>query len=331
MTWFGNSAASPGSSPRWEPSWAFFRKGKLNVKIGDYLTPISWQFERVPLGDLGFAFVVCRLEAGGSRAEGQGYALGAGAAMRQAFAEAWERLWVLRAAQGLVPEIGPVTSSNGFAAGATDAAAQTAARAELIERALLLAAWRSRSGWRPTGPTGIAATLLAKVLRGHGWNLRLFRLNGGSLGAVLAGLACHGELGAVFDTVYLGDSREHSKGAAKLLRSLLRSALLIESDEGDSWTLPAFGKPEDHARFYRRSENLQAFAFLASSKSAAGILTLPNPEELRTKLLFPAGVMPAVAVASHPSWPPLTWGQQSVGWQDDDSQKGGNPWPHPLA
>ena len=333
MTWLGSKDINTEAlKARWQPSLAWFRKGSTNVTLDGVLVPLTWHFEHVSPGNLGFAFIQCHLEGAGTTTEGQGYALNATVAMRQAFAEAWERLWVIRAANGHISGVGLVTSSNGFAAGATDDDAIAAARGELIERALLLAAWRSRSGWQPRKKVvGVAARLLAALLRGHGWSLSLFRLDGGQLGSVLAGLARHEQQGAVFDTVYLPDSMDDGRHMAKLVRSLLRSTLFTAPDHHTSQAFPLGGKPEDHAFFYRQPSNAAAFAFLDGVIASSGKLTLPEPESLQINLLASAGLTPAVAVATHPTWPTLSWGQHSIDAQTGPNQEGGNPWPHPLA
>lgn len=334
MMLFGNKReVSSTASAHWEPSLAFFRQGKAIVAMDGTPIPLRWSHQRLHEGNLGFAFVTCDMDAGGVTTEGQGYALSATNAMRQAFAEAWERQWVWRAAGGVVAGVGAVTSSNGFAAGATDEEARVAARGELVERALLLAAWHSRCGWQPRGLTSFAATLWARILKGHGWHLSLFQLDGGPLGSALAGLARHAQLGAVFDTVYLPNSTQRAHCEAKLLRSLLRSTLFTPDAAKAPYALPLIGKPEDHALFYRQPAHMAAFAFLEDPRSALGRLTLPDPSPLalRCKLIFAAGELPAVAAASHPTWAPLTWGQQSIGGLGGDGKEGSNPWPHPLA
>ena len=332
MTSFGSDIRhTHDSTARWAPQLAFFRKGQSFVTISGRTMTVYWHFERIHLGHLGFAYVICHLHTAEMNTEGQGYALSAGAAMRQAFAEAWERLFVLLGAEGLVDGIKRVTSSNGFAAGATDEDAKVAARGELIERAILLTAWRSRRGWHPVNITSFAASFLKTILRGQGWTLNLFRLDGSGLGSVLAGLARHEEKGAVFDTVYL-PRETHSAGAeSKLLRSLLRSTLFASGSCNIQPSLPVVGKPEDHAYFYRQTANNVAFAFLNSLESSAEPINLANPDDVQTTLLNPAGPMPAVAVASHPSWPTLSWGLQSLASYGCGTEKGVNPWPHPLA
>jgi hypothetical protein len=291
--------------------------------IGNGEVTVKWTFERIKRSDIGFSFVICRMNALDLHVEGQGYALYSMMALRQAFAEAWERLWVWHAAAGRTPGLEHVTSSNGFAAGQTDERAIASARGELIERAIFLEAWRTRRGWRPAALTTLSARLLSRVVAAHGWKVTTFRLVGKHLGTVIAGLARHTSGASIFDTVYAPDQRSHKGSEAKLMRSLMRSAIFGSTSMPDGWTLPEVGVPEDHGHFYRDPANASAFDFLQDLRSMAGTITLAAPEAITTRLVFSAGNLPAVAVATHPTWPQLAWGKRSI--------QEGNPWPHPLA
>src|SRR5688572_20459432 len=101
----------------WKPSLVFFRNRAAKAGVGD----LTWTFRSIHDGKLPFKFLRCDLVAGDLNVTGQGYALSLRAAMIQAFAEAWERLWMHKTIQSEgQAELRHLRSSNGFAAGPTD-------------------------------------------------------------------------------------------------------------------------------------------------------------------------------------------------------------------
>jgi hypothetical protein len=237
---------------------------------------------------------------GGEQAVGYGTALLEEDAIKKARGEAWERLYLQRLAR----ERTNILSSNGFAAGKTLNQAQSAARLELIERAVLLEAWRSQSGWKEA-KLSFSAHLLAACFNALGWKVRVFELLHQGEFRVHAGLAEHPIYGATFDTsATLG----RDSGTDKVLKSLLRQISLTQFQSERKMTretLPAHGKPQDHALFYSNPANRIAFSFLESDGAKIPLpftgIDLIQIEQLPT----PPGA-PFVARATHPDWPALT-------------------------
>lgn len=299
----------------WVPTWQFLRRGHASSGPFDSNAPVTWSFERQSRKGLGCAFVVCSMAHGNLRAVGQGYAMVARNAMVQAFAEAWERLWVVHMSGRAA-----ISSSNGFAAGKSDAAARDGARGELIERAILQEAWANQRGWCRVPIRSVKAALSEALLERQEWRVRTFELQESKLGDVLVGLAQHYDYGAVLDAAFLGPDADRSATEAKLLRSISRAVAFRSTI--CQFELPIDAEPSDHSRFYSQPASRAAFSFL-DAETGPGQLSLRDPDAISVKLLYPAGSFPAVAMATHVAWPALTWGKSSI--------RGVNKWPHPLA
>ncbi|MBI4925718.1 MAG: hypothetical protein HY843_07320 [Bdellovibrio sp.] len=55
------------------------------------------------------------------------------------------------------------------------------------------------------------------------------------------------------------------------------------------------GKPLDHAHFYLKPENLSAFDFLNNKTCQDGVVELPQPENIHSRLVISVTDFPAVA------------------------------------
>src|ERR1044071_3857842 len=115
-----------------------------------------------------------------------------------------------------------VRSSNGWASGRTPAAAQEAARSELIERAVFLEAWNRRVGWDLVKVRGVLNHVRSASLKRLGWDVRLFRLTERRLGEVYCGLGTTAAGGAIFDCCHRLPGTNAARSQGKVLRSLLR-------------------------------------------------------------------------------------------------------------
>ena len=323
---FGNSALQDSETKNWRPNMAFFRRQRATVTLsGTAPSAASWRFQSISDGRLPFHFLRCELTVDGTTAIGQGYHGLLKISMRQALAEAWERLWLTRPQKADQGENAiDYPNSNGFAAGATASGAKESSRAELIERAMVLTAWRSMRGWHPYTTSSLFAKLLCSGLRANNWRIRLFELRDTNLGSVVVALAESQRRGAIFDSVFVGHARDRRHFEAKLLRSITRVTLFNRSKfHENSGSFPDRGSPQDQASFYAKPVNLTAFKFLDGVYSTSGGTNLANPDDIKTTLLCGVSEMPAVAVSHHVLWPRLTWGKESI--------EGENPWPHPLA
>ena len=318
--WFG-SKKNPDKY--WKPGLAFLRSQKSDVSLGNgFKMPITWQFSEIGTARLPFHYIRCDMKLFEFETAGQGYSTSLVQAMRQALAEAWERMW-LRIPQK-IHQIGDFdfSSSNGFAAGATGSTALNSARDELIERSVVLTAWQNMTGWQPARPKSLTFKLLRSALINEGWTVRLFKIEEVTFGPVLALLATHPEKGSVFDSKTIGDL-PISRCESKLIHSVFRSTFAQSKFEQDIHALPDSGGPQDQAAFYRNPLAIQAFAFLDQIEAQQGIIELPDPQNVRQQIFFASASMPAVAVATHSQWPVLSWGKESIA--------GKNSWPHPLA
>jgi hypothetical protein len=247
---------------------------------------------------------------------GYGISINEKQAVQKAYGEAWERLWMLLLAAnpGSFPQ---VRSSNGFAAGNQNQSALISSKNELIERAVLLAAWSKKYGWKRSTQIKPKQLLTFFALRLKGWKLNLFDISS-SIGTVKACLAIHPEFGTVFDTCFSDNSLQSEN---KVILSVVKNTFFAK--KVDSFNLPEVGSPEDHSKFYSDPKNSTAFNFLLDKGSSTQKIELCNIQDIESRLVVSAGVFPAVALSSNNSWPELTWGAQSI--------CGINPWPHPLA
>jgi hypothetical protein len=300
----------------WLADEAFFNRGsEVWISPDGISIPVKWKFTRYKSLFMGFHAYSCELEALGLSALGLGSAESPLIAARKAFAESWERFWMLKESN----DQNKIISSNGFAAGATNAQSMRNSRIELVERKIFLDAWKSMQGWRRSSFDKLKHKLLLLNLRARGWDTYLFEISS-NLGNLMACLAVHPNHGAAFDIALSGISNDVD---LSLLRAVSLSTYALKNQAFAE--LPNNGRPEDHARFYSQPIHLKAFDFLLkpSSESTFTDLEISNSDSIITKQIVHAGNFPAVAKSYHPTWEPLSWGKVSI--------KGKNPWPHPLA
>lgn len=316
---------SNGSS-RWSLDLGFVRKGAARVKspLDGTAMDLRWSILSVPTGVLPISVVECRLSGLGRTVHGYGDSLFYRGSLTQAFAEAWERLCFDLYKDGPSSGADGATSSNGFACGATAREAVEAARSELIERAVLLAAWHSRHGWAKDTPTGFLPRVLASLLESRGWEVSLFRITERRLGLVSCAFGLRPGGGVLFDSCYQRPGMSPAAAQTKVLRSLLRSALVQEKAPVSPAPLPESGGPQAHRAFYADPAHGAAFDFLRELEDDPQPVELGGYGAVRTSVLDEVADFPRVAVASNHRWPRLAWGRESM-------QEGGNEWPHPLA
>jgi hypothetical protein len=280
---------------------------------------VSWSFTElrrsVPLGTT----VACELRIGAERHFGYGDRLLRHQACLVSLAEAWERRWFHAIGGSL-----DLASTNGFAAGPTDDEAIARSQDELLDRSLMLTAWRSMTGWTPWRPRSAASRILKSVLAARGWHVRLFTISEPDLGvSTLAAFAFHELYGLAFDSVPVrrGMPRDcHVTKALVALSRVIEQQMRTKPPLG--YCFPEVGGPEDHRFFYADGANARSvWEFLPTLKP--GVVTLEKAAPAESVILFPAGHLPAVAVTTNRAWPTLSWGRASV--------QGANPWPHPLA
>ncbi|MDX6769067.1 MAG: YcaO-like family protein [Elusimicrobiota bacterium] len=316
---------SAGSS-RWSIDLSFIRKGSARIRspLTGGAEDLRWSIFTVPSKLLPISIVGCRLTGMGREAEGIGDSLMYTDSLTQAFAEAWERLWLDLLRDRPIGSTGLPRSSNGFACGATPGEAEASARAELIERAVYLTAWNSRKGWEKVPTAGLLNRAHLASLEYLGWGIDLFRLSEVRLGDVICGLGRGAADGVLFDCCYQRPGVPLKDVQSKVLRSLLRSAVVRDGKPSSYAPLPASGGPESHRSFYMNPENRAAFKFLESRHGTAEPIEVGGYDDVETSVLVDIEGFPCVAAATNPHWPRLSWGSESL-------QEGGNPWPHPLV
>lgn len=304
----------------WTGTANFLSKGKANwIDSVGSAVEINWNFIEYKSLRLPFITYECVMSGWTFFSQGTGVAQNRNEAIRKAFAEAWERIWVKKLCNSKSwvdrhPDLYLPMSSNGFAAGDTDLMAQTNARNELIERAIFLKAWSEKSGWQTINFKKLKNKITALGMRLKGFEPHLYSINS-NCGTVLACL-CFFKKGISFDTklVFALDDAETA-----VLHSVLKSSQIEQKTIQSQ--LPEVGVPEDHLNFYATRSAREAFDFL--SKSNSTLIELQNVENITGELIVPAGQFPAVAYAFNAHWQPLCWGRKSI--------TGGNLWPHPLA
>lgn len=316
---------SSGSS-NWSLDLNLIRKGGAQIKspLTGRTEQLNWSVIKVPAKLLPISVVECRFVGMGRTVFGYGDGLLYTDSLTQAFAEAWERLWFDLLRDGPYGADGALRSSNGFACGATPQEAEAAARSELIERAVYLTAWNTRNGWIPIKSTGLLNRVLLTSLDVLGWEIALFRLSEETLGDVICGLSTRKTGGVLFDCVYQRQGVAMGQAQSKVLRSLLRSAVVLANSPASFAPLPERGGPRSHSDFYMDPANLVAFDFLKERISTAERIKLAGCDHTETRVLVDIEGFPCVAAATNPLWPVLSWGKESL-------KEGGNPWPHPLA
>lgn len=311
-------------------SLGFPKLSFLRRKSAEYRHPISrrrmdliWSLRVIPRPSWPITVTECKMESGGMVSYGFGDALFARDSIRQAFAEAWERLWFKAASEDPTLLRRRVTSSNGFACGSSPTEALSNARGELIERSVVLTAWRTRSGWTSASTQGIWPRVLAARLSKAGWDLRFFALHEPHLGDVVCGLACNKDKGAIFDSSFRDPATTIAAVQAKVARSIIRSLVVAKEAAGGGGRASPAPTPAGHAEYYREPENLAAFEFLRRPDSATDV-HLGHYGRLESRILISEPGFPVVAAVHNDSWPQLSWGLERA-----DSE--GNPWPHPIA
>lgn len=317
------STASTGEAGAlWRPSWSFLRRGAaVYTDQGGGAHEIEWSLADVAIGGP-FRVVTCEMRGFGVSATGVGDSLSARSGAIQAFAEAWERLWFRRLRHRLGRS--DLGSSSGFAAGASAQDACLASKRELVERAVLLAAWSERRGWRHVDGPGLLGRALLSKARRRGWRFSFWALTEATFGIVAVGWGEHPILGIVFDSVFVGPERHLAGRLVKLSRALVRTSLLAAEDEiAAERPLPTVGDPSDHHVFYRDPKNLKAFAFFRDEARDMRDILLPDPASIVTNIIAEPTAFPAVALSKHRDWMPISWGAESI--------RGINTWPHPLA
>lgn len=299
----------------WDPDETFLNQlsGVWSTSQGEKYM-VTWTFSCIKTNFFPGHIVICKMHLENWMSEGYGLSTKLLNAHVIAFAEAWERLTFIRLKEKS-REIN--FSSNGFAAGRTNKDAIAASQRELIERAIVLKAWREMEGWEKVKANNALTNIYSLIFRLKGWQLSLFQIES-TLGKVLSGIAVNKDKGAVFDSVFL-DSRKTAE--LKLLLSLIKAILISTDKVSDS--LPVVARPEDHFSFYLDKKNLKAFDFLFNNTLTKKILDLGSITEIRSNLLEPLSNFPAVAQSTNKKWPEMTWGLQSIA--------GKNPWPHPLS
>lgn len=315
---------SSGSS-RWTLDLSLIRRGSARIvsPLNRASEDLSWHVKALPTKLLPISVVECSLTGLGRTVRGYGDGLTYTESLTQAFAESWERIWfdALAGSDGAGPEF---RSSNGFAAGPTPDDARASARAELIERAVFLQAWDTRKGWERIEVEGLLPRVLDAALTAVGWQISLFRLTERRLGEVICGLGLRRQGGVLFDSSYRHPGRALGDTQAKVLRSLLRSALVLEQSPAAFAPLPQSGDPSSHREFYVAAENLPAFDFLSEPHLDTDTLEVGGYDDIDSKVVVDIDGFPCVASARNPQWPQLCWGRESI-------RAGGNQWPHPLA
>ena len=311
--------------PNWNPDYSFLSQVKCPFfdPYGMRQETAEWQFENIKTG-LPISFTICKMTALGISVSGYGDSVFLKSAMVQSFAEAWERLWMLYLKKNGPERFSNVSSSNGFAAGASLTDATNASKEELIDRAILMNAWEKQTGWKPHRLKGVRSRGLASLMLSRGWDLRFYKISDSSLGAILVGLGVHKTNGAIFDSCFLSPKKKETALEIKVVRSLLKSMSFHAVLGNDpNWRFPEEGDPMDHWIFYKNPDHQKAFHFLQQDVAAEGIIELSRPELITTEAVFQERGFPVVAVSRHPDWPSLRWGKNSI--------SGINPWPHPLA
>jgi hypothetical protein len=288
-------------------------KGEFRDPISGRLRCAQWRFREYQSGSSIVALASCDLSVEGNVFRGFGDGIFLKTALKKAFCEAWERFHWNASLEA---------STNGFAAGYSANAALAAAKNELLERALLSKAWSSRAGWVLISRRGLIDKLLTQHLEADGWRVRLFGVEQVGLGSLIAGLAQHTARGAVFDCSFVPRFDSARRSRVKVMLSLIRQSVVVNQEV--DLQLGYEASPEDHRKFYASPENSRAFDFLDSADLQRLTLDPLNDVQLiESKIIFSVSGFPIVARATHPNWPSLAWGRQSI--------SGVNPWPHPLA
>jgi hypothetical protein len=299
---------------------AFLSLGKAHWSGGESSSQVNWQFIKYKNSKMPFYFYECYLSGFEKSAQGFGCAWHEELAIEKAFSESWERLWFL-IWQPKNNCAGLVTSSNGFASRWTDVDAAKASRAELIERAVLIAAWTSQQGWKNSTCRSFRGKGLLFALKLMGWHSKFYTISS-SLGEVKCCLLRHSEYGSIFDSAFLQPGEAVDD---KLILSVAKNTVLPRPKKFDNMSdkFPLVATPDDHQRFYACPKNNQAFEFLDEPTANSQTLLIEDSSSILTEVVAQGSDFPVVCYSHNPNWPPMAWGQQTI--------QGLNQWPHPLA
>ena len=303
----------------WSCSETFLNKKRSFVKIKTLKTDqlIEWEFTKFVDSYLSFYFYECRMKGLGETSIGYGTSRNQYNAIQKSFAEAWERLWFKKMTLTEDVEGEVITSSTGFAAGRNQDEAFAAAKGELIERAVMLAAWESQQGWKQRSTTSLRHLALITAYRLKGWRIILFDIVSNT-GSVKACLALNKSYGSIFDTCFMFTNEQ---AETKVMQSVIKN--IFFQKKIDNYILPQIGYPEDHRIFYADVRNAEAFNFMLDSRDSNKSFVLDSVDKVQIQLIHEADNFPAVAYARNTYWPEIKWGAQSI--------RGKNKWPHPLA
>jgi hypothetical protein len=312
---------SIGDRPEWRGNLRFLRKRHHDIVIDGNRLRLRWETESLLTFDLLFHFYSCKMACDAITVSGSGESIRPSLALKKAFSESWERLWLKHPL--LLKKSLNKNSSNGFAAGPTSEDATKKAEDELLERALFLKAWKDMSGWKIYKTSSRWLSFLTAKAKIEGWRLDYFEIFSKEGDRVLFLLARHQQKGAVADTQLI-DFKHPQASEIKLTLSVLRSIHFCTSSSAMTISdLPAQGGPSDHAQFYKNPDHLKAFQFLENLPKNPKPLILEYKEKIFSTVLYKGGEMPAVAVADNPIWEHLSWGRNSI--------QGLNSYPHTLA
>ena len=278
---------------------------------------ISWKF--VSLRRASPSVMRCEMESALSRSIGIGYDANPFHAALRAFSEAWERhVYDMLRLGKLTSRLQPPMSSNGFAAHWNEVDAVLNARHELIERQILLLAWRNLCGWVPIV---IAEDLALRRLRQSHWHLKVYSLSNSTNLRCFAAVARHQEHGAVFDTV-AGEFGREADCLRRLKLSILRMAMVAERLDGNvlSGVTEESGSPTLNSRFYRNPKNCAVFDDLERADKGQQVL-MPNLKEIDVEFFRFGRTLPFVARAINPYWEEDIWSKPPV------SSRNGAPLP----
>ncbi len=291
---------------KWDPSLEFFLKCSYQ--------DITWQLKSFSESTFPLNFIECKMQRLEQISLGYAVESSQDLAVKKSFAEAWERLCFSNIYSENNLEF---RNTSGFAAGDSLAMASKNAKEELIERAVFLTAWQSQSGWRKVNFSKLKTRYLKFALSLKGWKLDLYDLKS-SEGIVKCLVARHKDRGLVFDSAFCENSFSTE---LKLLNSVLKNIFLPSVNPINKLTENS--RPIDHAKFYASPEHLKSLDFLSLDLNAGVVFKLENPELLETNVIYDEEDFPTVVACSHPTWPKISWGTNSI--------QGKNPWPHPLA
>ncbi len=255
----------------WAPHLKFLTSGSANLKLSWRADSIAvrWCFHthagRSKRGQL----IECTLQGAGKDVRGFATDFRLINTLRIALAEAWER-FVFRLYRE--EELSPVQSryrTTGYAAGKTALSAQQAAQEEYLERHLLVLAIKPHAIWQPYIFQGFYNHKLWGHLSQILGPTESYVFEGKPGQRVLFGWA-HTQQGPIFDSVYLNTQSERTS-ARRFLLSLLG-------------TSPPANR-----------NNLQINPLTEKVMSVLG-----DCASLETRLVYPGGPLPPVALAFDP-------------------------------